>query len=136
MLVPVGNKVGLTCVSLGVIRAIEQKGTAVTFFKPIDKFTGGHPKGSTNNILKTQKNIKQLPSLSLDYAETMISSNSLDNLLEEVLESFNKIKNKSAINIIEIWDKEKYEKAIDDATGDFADLAEEVMGQDDDDGVS
>lgn len=34
----------------------------------------------------------------------------------------------SAINIIEIWDKDKYEKAIDDATEDFADLAEEVMG--------
>jgi len=43
----------------------------------------------------------------------------------------------SAINIIEIWDKDAYEKAIDDATGDFADLAEEVMGQDDDDhGIS
>lgn len=43
----------------------------------------------------------------------------------------------SAINIIEIWDKDKYEQAIDDATGDFADLAEEVMGQDDDDhGIS
>ena len=42
----------------------------------------------------------------------------------------------SAVNIIEIWDKTKYEKAIDDATVDFADLAEEVMGQDDDDGVS
>ena len=42
----------------------------------------------------------------------------------------------SAINIIEIWDKDKYEKAIDDATGDFADLAEEVMGQDDEDGLS
>ncbi|HEY5688392.1 MAG TPA: division/cell wall cluster transcriptional repressor MraZ [Yeosuana sp.] len=43
----------------------------------------------------------------------------------------------SAINIIEIWDKDKYERAIDDATGDFADLAEEVMGQDDDDnGIS
>ena len=39
----------------------------------------------------------------------------------------------SAINIIEIWDKNNYEKAIDDATGDFADLAEEVMGQDADD---
>ncbi|MCF6180671.1 division/cell wall cluster transcriptional repressor MraZ [Lutibacter sp.] len=34
----------------------------------------------------------------------------------------------SALNIIEIWDKEKYEKAIDDATVDFADLAEDVMG--------
>ena len=43
----------------------------------------------------------------------------------------------SAVNIIEIWDKEKYEQAIDAAASDFADLAEEVMGQDDDDhGIS
>lgn len=42
----------------------------------------------------------------------------------------------SAVNIIEIWDKDRYEKAIDDATGDFADLAEEVMGNDDEDGIS
>lgn len=34
----------------------------------------------------------------------------------------------SAVNIIEIWDKEKYEKAIDDAADEFADLAEDVMG--------
>ncbi|WP_036826550.1 division/cell wall cluster transcriptional repressor MraZ [Polaribacter sp. Hel1_85] len=34
----------------------------------------------------------------------------------------------SSVNIIEIWDKDKYEKAIDDASDDFADLAEEVMG--------
>ncbi len=34
----------------------------------------------------------------------------------------------SSANIIEIWDKDKYEKAIDDAADDFADLAEEVMG--------
>ena len=42
----------------------------------------------------------------------------------------------SAINIIEIWDKDKYEKAIDDATGDFAELAEDVMGQDDENELS
>ncbi len=43
----------------------------------------------------------------------------------------------SAINIVEIWDKDKYEQAIDDAADDFADLAEEVMGQDDGaDGIS
>jgi len=34
----------------------------------------------------------------------------------------------SSVNIIEIWDKDKYEKAIDDAAVDFADLAEDVMG--------
>lgn len=43
----------------------------------------------------------------------------------------------SAINIVEIWAKNKYEQAIEDVTGNFADLAEEVMGQDDDDhGIS
>ncbi|RFN59786.1 division/cell wall cluster transcriptional repressor MraZ [Marixanthomonas ophiurae] len=44
----------------------------------------------------------------------------------------------SAINIVEIWDKEKYEQAINDAASDFADLAEEVMGDvnDDDHGIS
>ncbi len=34
----------------------------------------------------------------------------------------------SAVNIIEIWDKKKYEAVIEDATSDFAGLAEEVMG--------
>jgi MraZ protein len=37
----------------------------------------------------------------------------------------------SAVNIVEIWDKDNYEKAIDDAAVDFADLAEEVMGNTD-----
>ena len=38
----------------------------------------------------------------------------------------------SAVNIIEIWDKQYYEKAIDDAAVDFAQLAEDVMGNDND----
>ena len=44
----------------------------------------------------------------------------------------------SAVNIVEVWDKDEYEKAIDNATVDFADLAEEVMGNeiDGEDGIS
>lgn len=34
----------------------------------------------------------------------------------------------SAVNIVEVWDKDLYEKAIDDSVVDFAELAEEVMG--------
>ncbi|MBL6648671.1 MAG: division/cell wall cluster transcriptional repressor MraZ [Flavobacteriaceae bacterium] len=34
----------------------------------------------------------------------------------------------SAINIIEIWDKSKYEKVINDSEIDFAQLSESVMG--------
>ena len=41
----------------------------------------------------------------------------------------------SAINIIEIWDKDSYEKVLEDTAEDFAALAEEVMGDDGDDGA-
>ena len=44
----------------------------------------------------------------------------------------------SAVNIIEVWDKEKYEITIDAAAVDFGELAEQVMGNlmDDEDGIS
>ena len=42
----------------------------------------------------------------------------------------------SAVNILEIWDKGLYEEAIDDAKGDFGNLAEDVMGHKTDNNVS
>ena len=43
----------------------------------------------------------------------------------------------SAINIVEIWDKDSYEKVLEETAVDFADLAEEVMGDSDEsDGIS
>ena len=44
----------------------------------------------------------------------------------------------SAVNIVEIWDKELYEKSINGEDIDFADLAEDVMGNvnDDENGIS
>ncbi|SHG74174.1 MraZ protein [Flavobacterium micromati] len=44
----------------------------------------------------------------------------------------------SAVNILEIWDKDLYEKSISGEDLDFADLAEEVMGNinDNDNGIS
>lgn len=53
-------------------------------------------------------------------------------LVSKDLISFGGIKKEivvnAAINILEIWDKDLYEKAIDEAALDFADLAEDVMG--------
>ena len=53
-------------------------------------------------------------------------------LVPKNLADFAKIKKNivlsSAINIIEIWDNELYEIAIDEATLDFSDLVEDVMG--------
>lgn len=42
----------------------------------------------------------------------------------------------STVNILEIWDKTLYETAIDDAALDFGALAEEVMGDKNEDTIS
>ncbi len=42
----------------------------------------------------------------------------------------------SAVSILEIWNKDRYEQAVDEATLDFGDLAEEVMGDKNDDDLS
>jgi MraZ protein len=42
----------------------------------------------------------------------------------------------STVNILEIWDKSLYELAIDEAALDFGALAEEVMGDKNDDSIS
>ena len=61
-------------------------------------------------------------------------------LIPKDLSSFAEIKKQvvlsSAVNIVEIWDKDAYENAIDAATVDFAELAEEVMGNTHDDELS
>ncbi|NIJ44139.1 MraZ protein [Wenyingzhuangia heitensis] len=53
-------------------------------------------------------------------------------LLPKDLLAYSKIKKEvvlsSAVSIIEIWDKELYENAINGALDDFAELAEQVMG--------
>jgi len=62
-------------------------------------------------------------------------------LVPKVLVSFARISKdvvfSSAVNIVEIWDKDLYEKSISGEDVDFADLAEDVMGNSNDDhGIS
>ena len=63
-------------------------------------------------------------------------------LIPKDLVTFSKISKdvvlSSKVNIVEIWDKDLYEKSIGGDDVDFADLAEEVMGNlnDDDNGIS
>ena len=45
----------------------------------------------------------------------------------------------SSVNMIEVWDKNNYEKSVSDTLVNFGDLAEEVMGhkkKDDSNGLS
>jgi phosphate acetyltransferase len=86
MLIPVGNSVGLTSVSLGLVRAMQQQGLKVNFFKPI-----GQPRQGENEVEKSTTIVAQVgllkpaPPLSTAYVEDMISKDKLDVLLEEII---------------------------------------------------
>ena len=53
MLIPTGTSVGLTSVSLGVIRAMERKGVRLSVFKPIAQpRAGGNAPDQTTTIIR------------------------------------------------------------------------------------
>ena len=70
-----------------------------------------------------------------------VDSNGRINVPKDLMQ-FAKLENElvlsAAVNLVEIWDKDRYEKAIDVSEDDFGHLAEEVMGSlnDQDNGVS
>ncbi|MGL4206173.1 MAG: phosphate acetyltransferase [Aeromonadaceae bacterium] len=86
MLIPIGSGVGVTSVSLGMVRAMERHGVNVSFFKPVAQPKPAHsgPEASTA-VIRAGSNITPPEPLSLHYAENMISSGNTAVLLEEIV---------------------------------------------------
>ncbi|ATC94366.1 phosphate acetyltransferase [Pseudoalteromonas tunicata] len=102
MLIPVSTGVGLTSVSVGIVRALEQKAVRVNFFKPIAQPRAGEsgPEKSTE-IVKLGSNIKPPMPIELKYAEQMIGDGKGDILLEEVIARFEESVHDGEVAIIE-----------------------------------
>lgn len=86
MLIPIGIGVGLTSLSLGMVRALERKGVKVQFFKPIAQIRPGDngPERSTT-ILSTSPTVNPLEPFSMVHAEALIRSEQLDVLMEQII---------------------------------------------------
>lgn len=89
MLVPVGTGVGLTSVTLGLVRAMERQAVNVNFFKPISQPQRGDigPEKSTE-ILRKLSHLNPPEPFDLTYAETLIGDGNVDILLEEIVGRF------------------------------------------------
>ena len=69
MLIPTGTSVGLTSVSLGVIRAMERKGVRLSVFKPIAQpRSGGDAPDQTTTIVGNN-----IPILFCNYGRNIIT---------------------------------------------------------------
>ena len=89
MLIPVGAGVGLTSVSLGVLRAMERKGVRVSFFKPIAQPRhGGDQPDLTTTIIRANSDMQIAESFSMASAEELIRNDQTDVLLEDIVARF------------------------------------------------
>ncbi|MFA0918786.1 phosphate acetyltransferase [Pseudomonas tremae] len=83
---PTDFGVGLTSISLGLVRTLERAGLKVGFFKPIAQPHPGDlgPERSTELMARTH-GLKPPKPLALSHVERMLGDGQLDELLEEII---------------------------------------------------
>ncbi|WP_191603324.1 phosphate acetyltransferase [Marinomonas algicola] len=89
MTVPTGPGVGLTSVSVGLVRALEQQGLKASFFKPISQ---PHPSDSgpdrSTAMVSQGSSLSPVEPISLNEAERYLYNDKLNELMEEVVGRF------------------------------------------------
>ena len=86
MLIPTGTSVGLTSVSLGVVRSMEQKGVQLSVFKPIAQPRISGNKDQTTEVLRSHSSITTIVEpLTMEYVESLLTSSKKDVLMEEIV---------------------------------------------------
>lgn len=86
MLIPTSTNVGLTSISLGVIRAIEQTNIRLSLFKPIAQSRlGGDVLDATTHIIRSNSSIPSAEPLRMEYVESLLSSSHLDILMDGII---------------------------------------------------
>ncbi|ENM3887697.1 phosphate acetyltransferase [Vibrio cholerae] len=102
MLIPISAGVGLTSVSMGLLRSMERKGVSVSFYKPIAQpRTGNDQPDLTSTVMSRNSDIKIGEPMSMSAAEALIGSEKMDVLLETVVERYNQINKDAEVTLIE-----------------------------------
>ncbi|QNS14675.1 phosphate acetyltransferase [Mannheimia bovis] len=102
ILIPISTGVGLTSVSLGLVHALEQKGSKVGFLKPIAQpISGEDTLDRSTTIIRADQTTEVGEPFMLSEAEALIGQNQTDVLLEKVVERHQKLSKNNEIIIIE-----------------------------------
>lgn len=102
MLIPASTSVGLTSISLGVLRAMERKGIRAAFFKPIGQSRGSEATPSrTNSIIAENSAIPTVTPIPMQRVEQLLSAGQRDTLMEEILALFHQIRQEAEVILIE-----------------------------------
>ena len=86
---PVGFRVGLTSICLGLVHALDRKGVRVTFFKPIAQLYEGDvgPERSTH-LIRSLTSLNPPDPIDIKHAEELVNEGSMAVLMEEIMELY------------------------------------------------
>nr|ELR5132063.1 phosphate acetyltransferase [Providencia rettgeri] len=102
MLIPTGTSVGLTSVSLGVVRSMEQKGVQLSVFKPIAQPRISGNKDQTTEVLRSHSSITTIVEpLNMEYVESLLTSSKKDVLMEEIVARYHEHTKNAEVILIE-----------------------------------
>lgn len=102
ILIPISTGVGLTSVSLGLVHALEQKGSKVGFLKPIAQpISGEDTLDRSTTIIRADLTTDVGEPFMLSEAETLIGQNQTDVLLEKIVERHQQLSKNNEIVVIE-----------------------------------
>lgn len=102
MLIPTGTSVGLTSVSLGVVRSMEQKGVQLSVFKPIAQPRISGHKDQTTEVLRSHSSITSIVEpLEMGYVESLLTSSKKDVLMEEIVARYHEQTKNAEVVLIE-----------------------------------
>ncbi|MCC8420058.1 MULTISPECIES: phosphate acetyltransferase [Photorhabdus] len=101
MLIPTSTSVGLTSVSLGVIRSMEQKGVSLSVFKPIAQSRCCGAQDQTTAIIRSHSSIKTAEPLDMAYVESLLTTNQKDVLMEKIVALYHENTKNAEVILIE-----------------------------------
>lgn len=102
IVIPVSTSVGLSSVTLGLINALEQKGSKTAFMKPISQPNSGEDKvDRSTSILRASTALDTAEPIMLSEAETLIGQNQTDVLLERIIEKYNALISDNDLVVVE-----------------------------------
>ncbi|MDX7998134.1 phosphate acetyltransferase [Xenorhabdus sp. Reich] len=101
MLIPTGTSVGLTSVSLGVIRSMEQKGVRLSVFKPIAQPRHTGSQDQTTSIIRSHSGIHAAEPLDMAHVESLLTTNKKDVLMEEIVARYHENTKDAEVVLIE-----------------------------------
>ncbi|MGI2854696.1 phosphate acetyltransferase [Shewanella algae] len=102
MLIPIGTGVGLTSISLGMVRALERHGVKVQFFKPISQLRPqDHGPERSTTILSKSPTVNPLEPFEMAHAEALIRADQTDVLMEQIIARASEIADNTETLIIE-----------------------------------